>query len=81
MGSKEGAAKVRAYMLEQYGSLENYKEAMRKLGASGGSTPREKHNFLNPEIASKAGKRSGIVRRIKAELKQEITRINIHEES
>lgn len=36
MGSKEGARKARLYIIEQYGSVERYKEKMRELGSIGG---------------------------------------------
>lgn len=73
MGSKEGAAKARMYLIEQYGSLENYKEAMRRLATKGGgSTKRDPSTrlFTNTTLASEAGKKSGVVRRAKADEKQ-----------
>lgn len=61
MGSAEGARKARAYLLEQYGSMENYKEAMRKLGAKGGAKSSSRP-FQDIKKASEAGKKGALKR-------------------
>jgi hypothetical protein len=85
MGNAEGARRAREhrlkYGLEQYGSIEAYREAERKRLSAMGKAPHKTRTYMDIKIASKAGKKSGEVRKAKKQswIKTDITKILVQD--
>lgn len=75
VGSAEGARKARAYQIEQYGSVERYREVMREKAKAGGAKSSSRPFKTTPGAARKAGK----IRAVQMWGKTEIERLKAPE--
>lgn len=67
MGSKEGAAKARAYQIEQFGSVER---AAKILGARGGKSGSSGFKESTKEQQAERGRRGALKRWAKIEIER-----------
>lgn len=60
-GTKEGAAKTKATLIEKLG-VDGYEREMKRRQRKGGSAVRERSFEVNPKLASEAGRKGAINR-------------------